>query len=76
MRFESSLGAVGLAVAAVAAISQTSLAQTAIDETVETGATAKFIAIGTPASTSQQFSSHQKGSNRLRRRTCYLSIGW
>jgi hypothetical protein len=50
MRFESSLGAIGLAVAAVVAISQTSLAQSPIDRTLETGATAKFIAIGTLAS--------------------------
>jgi hypothetical protein len=48
MRFESSLGAIGLAVVAVVAISQTSLAQSPIDKTA--GATAKFIAIGTLAS--------------------------
>jgi hypothetical protein len=35
MRFESSLGAIGLAVVAVVAISQTSLAQSPIDKTLE-----------------------------------------
>src|SRR3954469_6726400 len=50
MRFESSLGALGLAVAAVVAISQTSLAQARVDKAVaQTGAAAKFIAIGTLA---------------------------
>ena len=51
MRFELSLGALALAVAAVVAISETSLAQTPIDKPFEIGATTKFIAIGTLAST-------------------------
>jgi hypothetical protein len=45
MSFRSSLGALGLGVIAVIAISQTALGQTA-DKALEVGATAKFIAIG------------------------------
>jgi hypothetical protein len=46
MCFQSSWGALGLGVIAVIAISQTALGQTA-GKTLEVGATAKFIAIGT-----------------------------
>jgi hypothetical protein len=47
MRFKSSVGVVGLIVAAVIASSRPSLAQSPIDKTYETGAKTKFIAIGT-----------------------------
>ena len=47
MRFKSSLSAVGLVVAAVAAVSRPSLAQSPIDKIYKTGADTKFIAIGT-----------------------------
>jgi hypothetical protein len=50
MRFETSPVAIGLVVAAVVAISQTSLAQTPIAKPFEISAITKFIAIGTLAS--------------------------